>query len=900
MGLFSKKKKIIVSSVTYNLAGDIKDRVKFLPTAVAGHIMSKPASASLADTIVGSLLGGPGIRFRNFGKWAKDSGFNSLMEISTGSIAVGGRVNQAALLAEIPVGPNQSVDLQSAEVGAADYGFWADQYMANNHPTEIEDDYEIDMDDSTRTIYLRFASGKVYQFQPVSFDVEKRYLYASYMIKTGASKEAIVPGQTYQLGNQANWPDVSDWTYESGSSVPNSMVLTQTTTQTVTYSDGRPGTSTTNSSPQTVNFEDTDYLWFKDEYIGQGTGSKDQVSSTRQYQQNTTRSVKVSQTYTDVQTYDDGTGTGNTVTYTTTTTGEYRDFSFSYTTSTQKVNNITWSPLVVLIYPEGSGRPGLDALFDVGVQQAEYFPSIPIRVNNRFFQDGDQWKASINKALKKSMDTTYKKLQTALEANDSLKDIDNAYVLFGVSMNTKEPAARKYLFKFFDYVLNAGVGGTAALNDWEKRWAKANVSRLIWVNWKQAQNDPANPLFGTVEPQVLLYPAAPVNSLTIQSALTGFFINVEWTGVSRIKGVGLAKPDANAGDCWITHGATQDYTELMYTSGIVGERPASSGFITITWQLTATTYESIGVWGLAYTNIVYRGKGVNVSIDQAMTDTDESSFLIPINAAIYKALSLPVATQMSTSMGYMILNCYDVVKQKWYQTSWFKVILIIIVIVITVVTAGAGSGSVGLLGAAGAVGASLGFAGVMAIVVGTIANALAAMLLMKIIQMGATALFGEKVGAIVGAIAGVIAVSAGSAYMGGQGMAGMYSSLSSAQGLMQLTSAVGDGIAGYMKAAAAETMAATQSLVDSYEEQSGKIEKLYEQNIGYGITYLDAMSLTDATVAGGEKDQGQSEFVPEGPDSFFARTLMTGTDIAQMQHSMLTDFASLTVSTNLT
>ena len=39
MGAFSRKKKIYVSSSTYNLAGDIKDRIRYLPTIIAGHMI---------------------------------------------------------------------------------------------------------------------------------------------------------------------------------------------------------------------------------------------------------------------------------------------------------------------------------------------------------------------------------------------------------------------------------------------------------------------------------------------------------------------------------------------------------------------------------------------------------------------------------------------------------------------------------------------------------------------------------------------------------------------------------------------------------------------------------------------------------------------------------------------
>ena len=900
MGLFSKKKKIMVSSVTYNLAGDIKNRVKFLPTAVAGHILTKPANASIAETIVNSLIGGPAMKFRRFSTWAESSGFNDLMQITAGSIKIGGRVSFDALKAQIPLAANEEVDIQTAEVGVADYSYWADQYMVNNHPTEVEGDYEIDMNENTNTIFIRFQDGRVFSFNPAGFDVNRQYLYYSYIIKKKDQKLEVITQPTVSLGNQANWPDVTGYQFEGGQSTTQSMTLYTTTTSSVSYSDGRPGSSNTSQSSQQSVYDDTDYDWYMDDYAGQEQVG-DAIASWRNYQRNTTRSVKKSQTYSDVQTYDDGTGTGNTVTYTTITTVEYRDFDFYYTLSRQKVLITQWSPLRVAIYGQNTGNPSLDALFDLPVSSSPYFPFIAVRVNNRFQAEGVYRDANI-KALKHSMDASYNKLEKSLEATPNLKDIDNAYIMFGVPLNTKEPACRKYMFKFFEGILNQGAGGTAAMTDWQRRWAVANRSRLVWISWKQAQSDPSNALYGTPEPAQQLYPPAPTNSLNMHSSLTGFNITVSWQGISKISGTGLGKPDARVGDCWVTKGATQDYTELMYTSGIVGSRPASSGFITITWQLTANTYESIGVWGLHHTNIVYKGKGVDEDTDSAMADTDESSFLIPINSGIFKSMSLKDSTQMANSMGYMVLNCYTVVKQKWYQTSWFKIILIIIVIVVTVITAGAGGASAGLLGSSAAVGAAAGAAAgialsaTAALIVGTIANALAAMLLMQIITMGATALFGEKVGAIVGVVASVVAISVGTAYMGGQGIAAGFSNLTTAESLLKLTIAAGDGYSKYMGAVTSEKLDDINKLMDSYEQESSKIEKLYEQNIGYGVTFIDTMSLTDATVGGGKK---QEQVTYEGPQSFFARTLMTGSEIVDMQQGMLTNFASITTSTQL-
>ena len=166
------------------------------------------------------------------------------------------------------------------------------------------------------------------------------------------------------------------------------------------------------------------------------------------------------------------------------------------------------------------------------------------------------------------------------------------------------------------------------------------------------------------------------------------------------------------------------------------------------------------------------------------------------------------------------------------------------------------------------------------------------MILSQIIMMASTALFGEKVGAIVGTIASVAAVSVGSSMASGGGIAGGFTSLSSAEGLMRLTVAAGKGIAGYLSGEANETLAATQKLIEDYEKQSTMISKMYEQNLGFGRTYIDPTELTDVS-------DGTGSYVSETSAMFLGRTLMTGTDIASTTFSMLTNFAAITTSTQL-
>lgn len=890
MGLFSKKKKIYVSSVSYNLAGDIKDRVKYLPTAVMSHVIKNSASDSLAESITQSLMSGPGIKFRGFGRWARNSGYTTSVGQSPGRLLVGSNLDLDALTPLIPRNPGETITIQTAEISGAEYDYWVDQYMLDNHPTEVEADYEVDFKEDENTIYINFldGSGKVYSFQPVGFDPYGEYLYVSYTIGKQNQLGPVVPGTPVVVTSPADFPSTSGMISDGESTPAGSGQVGQVKTTTVTYSDGRPGSVTTDDARTPYSWTNSIKSYHNDVYRGQDTVA-DQTYSDRSLLE--LRTIGAIGSTTSSTTNTENIGGGVTKTTVVQTANYTYAVGYSYVESSQKLIHFSWSKMQLIIYKKGTGNAAFDAFFVADTDTGAYLPFIPMRINNSFVSGAQ--KVRNRQALKKATGASYDKVQSTVANNSSLGDIDYAYILFGVALNTKEPAGMKYLFKFFELVLEAGAGGGAAFTAWQVKWNQADTSRKAWLAWKAGQTDPTNPLFGAPQPTLMPYPQVSGSSLRLYSRRYNLNITIRWNSITKTSGVGRGWKGARSGQAKMMLGATKDFNEVLYTNGLTGSRPYSSSLVTIIWQLGEDHYETMAIWGLQHTNIIYKGKGVNISASEAMRDGDESGFIIPLNEEVYRLLPLTESTQMANAMAYMVFNCYKVVKQKWYQTKWFKIILIVVIIVVSILYPPAGAAGAGILGPAAAVGAAIGFAGVAAIVVGTIANAIAAMILSQIIMTASVALFGEKVGAIVGAIASVVAVSVGTSMANGGGIAAGFSNLSSAENLMRLTVAAGQGISGYMNAETQDTIAATQKLMEDYEAQSKKISELWEMNLGNGRTYIDPIEMTDLLKA---PDQ---EYVGETVAMFLGRTLMTGTDIAQTTHNMLTNMSAITISTQL-
>jgi hypothetical protein len=75
-----------------------------------------------------------------------------------------------------------------------------------------------------------------------------------------------------------------------------------------------------------------------------------------------------------------------------------------------------------------------------------------------------------------------------------------------------------------------------------------------------------------------------------------------------------------------------------------------------------------------------------------------------------------------------------------------------------------------------------------------------------------------------------------------------------------------------------------QALQQSYEARSSEIERLSQEMLG-SASGFDPLQMTQLLQTSAESS-----------DSFLSRTLMTGSDIAQLTQEMISDFASQTLT----
>lgn len=899
MGSLKSKKKIHVSATAYNLAGDYDKRNNFLKNTVLA-IVTSPRDLYIGETLSRAYLNGPGIRFRNFARWAKNSGYtDDVIKQTGGTITLPANVDHSIIARHINPSAPGKVNISLAELGIVEYNYWAMQYMMENHPNDLEGNWASSFDDDTGEVVIHFYADAEQEeevsqvrFIPADYIKEARYVYASYSISQDGTNGPIEEGPTYVHDEDNPPPSTVGWTNISTNSVQITYSLPNTVHTLVEYSDGTPSEESTVVTPDTAVRTKTNSEWEKTTYLGSHEYEDDSVGNRKEFLYLTHEHEVDEVDVVDVETVDIGEGVIKTTT-TTVTISFLKEKSYSRVDV--QVNKLKgWSPIRLMIYRENSGNPEMDSQFQPPVSFGEFFPFIPIRLWNRFLSEtylSDEYERS-TKALKKGLNYKFDDIRKSLETSDSLGDIDHAFVTFGVALNTQENAGKRYIYQFFQQLLE-GQAGFGYL-EWESTFLEAIEKQAIWREWRLAQDSPGDPLFGTPEPEYIEVPYAPASSIRLVSKHPSidYDMTISWSSMTEELGTGLYKQGAKIGDIEITQGAGALDQLVVYT-GLGEDQKIPVDWrdpIHITWQYRKNAYRRLSIRGLNHRNIVYKGKSVSISGRDALKDTEESGFIVPLHTQLHRSLPLVQTTQMSQSCAYIVLNSWQVTKQKWYQTKLFKIILVVVVIVVTVFTGGAGAGGAGILGANASVGATIGFTGTAAIIAGAVANAVAAIIVAQVITAGATALLGDKWGSIIGAIASMVVLNMASSYQSGGGWSINYQELTKADNLLKLTDSIGKGISHDTQMKAMKKFEETEAIIADYEEQSKRIAELYTKNIGDGQG-IDLIAIQEIA--------SRFDFNYEAPTDFLTRTLMTGTDIVELSQSLIDDFANITTSLNL-
>ena len=895
MGLFSDKTIINVASSIYNLAGDEKDRPIFLQSLIIRNVLSG-TKRSLGDTMTTGYLNGPGIKFRTFFRWAVEN--YDLIGMPTGQAYAGDVINTQTVADAIPAAANESIWVQEARLGESEYEFWAEQWMMRNYPDQLALAWEADFDDDTHTVTITLPDTSVYTFVANDFVHGDKYIFAYYTRATTDIGEPVEEGTPVSLVPGDPFPDTTGYVLVSDDVVVRNETLTTVVETVVSYSDSTPDETSTDTDSEVVTVSRRVRVYDKETYLGNAV---DEDAKLMRRDVLNLIEDKVVLTRVTVVSNNENIGGGVTKTTTVTTTEDYLEDNNEYREDTQEKYAIKWEPLDLYIYRIGTGIAALDGLFEEVADYGQFFPMIPFRLDNKFLseiEDLEDEYALAKKAFRKGTDGgKYSKIEDELADSEDIEDMDYIYVVYGVPLNVIDKSARRYIFEFFKRLQGDQIGGENSASDFANAMQAYRDAYDEWIAWRNDERQfPVLTLLP--EPTLPPKPTLPVNEIKIQnlgddgSLDINYDIRISWNFITEGEGNGLGKPGAKKNDIWFEYlGETiivdPTYTgmgsyDLGFWGGVISDNVTKYDTMRIWWQDENNHYKYIDISGLVHRNFIYGGKSVKITAKEALEDGDESGFLVPLHYATFRDMSLVDSTQMSTACVFLVINCYVKQKKKWWQSGIFAVILVIVVAVISVILTG-GSG-VGLLGSYLSVGSSLGLTGMGAAIAGSIANALAALILTTMItklteDMG---IFGT----ILGAVLSIVLTGAIQNFTSGGGFFFDFSQLMRADNILKLLDAAGRGYAAYVQGSIEDMQ---QDLIKYQEDANEELKRIREQffeQFGYGGGQIDPMMFVG----------DNSPVIAESRDTFLARTLMTGSDVAQMSHDLLHDYVELTTT----
>jgi len=539
-------------------------------------------------------------------------------------------------------------------------------------------------------------------------------------------------------------------------------------------------------------------------------------------------------------------------------------------------------------YRLGTGNATYDAVTPTEAEYlGQFFPSLPIRIKNQSLSTKD-YVENVTKAYKKI--TRGGKISTLLEQieeHENVDDMDYAFVTFGVSLNTKDKAGKEYLYKFFELMLENQE--FVDLSTVQSQATNALAADAVLDVWKNAHTEGSlSPLFGTAAPDNIGASAPDTNSFNLRMpGLDSYDMRVSWAEIDETTVLGNAGAN-NGVNGYVRVGETVTWYSNTYTGqGYIETSQGNDKTLHIARQITKQSYKLLRIRGLVHVNKVYGSKSVTINAGDAMEDSEESGFIVPLHYPTMKSMSMTKQAQLATCNMYMVINSYEIVRQKWYQTGAFKVLLVIASIALSVVTAGGSLAAAGgILGTNAAVGAMLGLgAGAAAAVAGAVVNALAGMIIGQLISTASVAIFGDKWGQVIAIATMVVVMSYSSAYAQTGTFEVDWSQLAKAENLIKLTSSVSQGYNAFLNADTLEIMEASRAAAEEYGEEMKEMEELSRRVLGMTGPGIDGMMFLN-----------EDEYFQEPSEGFFKRTLMTGSDIAELTRTLVYDFAEINLT----
>jgi len=546
-------------------------------------------------------------------------------------------------------------------------------------------------------------------------------------------------------------------------------------------------------------------------------------------------------------------------------------------------------------YRIGSGNVIFDTITYNETEFGEFFPILPLRYDNKSIREPefdfrfDKIKTAYKKATKQDIN----KLLDEFEDIEDIDDIDYAYIVPGVALNTKSTHGARYIYKFFSLLDNIQASNPIAPDDGNP-YQDARLSGVGFETWFNSLNKT------TAAPLVI--PTVRGGSYVLsfgnrEDFDIGADLRLEWKNITVTEHLGNAKFfDGNTSrgrlkknQYWIysKYGKQNAGNGKMYDVNTLGYYLANkvrddNAELYIFEQYAKFRYKKISVTGCKHHNYVYKSHAVTTSVKDAFDAEDEETvFIIPLHYPTMKNMALSAQVELGMSCMYGLMNAKVKYKTGGLSKLWVIIGLGFILGALLFGGGAALGGGSGLLGTNSAVGAMFGLTGTIGNVVGALANAIVGSILRMVITEIGTKLFGEEFAMLFSIIMGAAMLS-GINIMGGSGIGNMFSGGTLATSLVQVTNAIANIYARFVQMDTADIYKDMEEAEKNYTEEMKAIAKKTEEMFGINDVSFDPTDLLENPQA-----------ISESMQTFINRTILTGSDIARITHSLIEDYVEV-------
>jgi hypothetical protein len=319
------------------------------------------------------------------------------------------------------------------------------------------------------------------------------------------------------------------------------------------------------------------------------------------------------------------------------------------------------------IYKNDSGiYPTLDAVFvDAPAESGTYFPFAYLRYNKAPTSTDPSSEAfKDSHRLLKYLNINYADVVASINENPDINDVESAILTMAVPPVSTNNVENRYLFDYFDN-LHAVSGGNTSPT------AAAILSNIA----------AGTGVFGQILSS--LFNELFVNhTIVIQDAR--FKMALSHGGIYKRLVAGSL---GDVGTYTSTYGSTTVETVTVnQDTGIESTQAMSVKVHRYQHQISKNMYEEVLVSGLKMTYWVWGGY-------TTVGDETDDILLIPIDRAVTGNYEISIKEELYARSLHFVFNSKVVQKVKWYQQSWFKVVLQVVAVVVMYLTWEAGGSS---------------------------------------------------------------------------------------------------------------------------------------------------------------------------------------------------------------